>query len=97
MLPSNQAPRLMSEALGYEIDIFLSYSRRDNEPIGSRSGWVDVFHESLENWLVKRRGFENLKIWRDTAELQGNTDFDDAISERLKGTALFFVLHSAGG
>jgi len=50
---------------------------------------VDTFHEWLENWLVKRRGFADLTIWRDTTRMQGNTVFDDAIKNAVNESALF--------
>jgi hypothetical protein len=55
--------------------------------------WVDQFHESLENWLCKRRGLSGLTVWRDPA-LDGNTVFDAAIENRIKSSALFIALHS---
>jgi hypothetical protein len=78
---------------GFEYDIFISYTHRDNAPIGAGPGWVDQFHESLENWLAKRRGLSGLKIWRDP-ELDGNTEFNVAIERRLKSSAILLILHS---
>jgi TIR domain-containing protein len=83
----------MSFVPGFEFDIFISYAHNDNTPIGASPGWVDEFQESLENWLGKRRGIAGLKVWRDT-RIDGNTDFDLAIQNRLKSSALLFVLHS---
>jgi len=83
----------MSEIDGFDYDIFISYSHDDNVPLTGDQGWVDQFHEMLENWLKRRRGFSNLSIWRDK-ELQGNTRFDSAIENKINSTALFFVLHS---
>ncbi len=84
----------MSEAAGYEHDIFISYTHNDNAPIGAAPGWVDVFHESLANWLIKRRGLRNLAIWRDERRMDGNTRFNAAIENALKSSALFFALVS---
>jgi hypothetical protein len=79
---------------GFEYDIFISYTHRDNYPVVSgKPGWVDQFHESLENWLTKRRGLTELRIWRDR-ELDGNTEFNVSIENKIKGAALFLVLHS---
>src|ERR1051325_7133141 len=83
----------MAYVAGYQFDVFISYCNVDNEPIGSRRGWVEEFHEALEDWLVKRRGLKNLKIWRDP-ELKGNTRFDEAIRHRTQSSALLFVLQS---
>ena len=84
----------MAHASGYEYDIFISYSRNDNVEIGSSKGWVTGFNEDLYNSLVKLRGLKNLTIWHDDRGLDGNTDFDQAIENRLRKTALLFVLHS---
>jgi hypothetical protein len=80
---------------GFEYDIFISYTHRDNVPVVSgRPGWVDNFHESLENWLIKRRGLDRLSIWRAEGDLDGNTEFNVSIENKIKGAALFLVLHS---
>jgi TIR domain len=84
----------MAQIPGYENDIFISYSHNDNVGLWNRPGWVDIFDQSLDNWLRKRRGMANLKIWRDTRRMQGNTLFDDAIQNALKTSALFFALTS---
>lgn len=83
----------MSEVDGFDFDIFISYSHDDNYPLTGNLGWVDQFHDVLENWLQRRRGLKQLSIWRDKA-LQGNTRFDTAIENKINSTALFFVLHS---
>src|SRR5262245_27458847 len=83
----------MSFVPGFDYDIFISYSHNDNAPIGSARGWVDEFHESLENWLGRRPGSAGLKIWRDQT-LDGNTDFNLAIQNRLRSSALLLALHS---
>lgn len=84
----------MAHAKGYTNDIFISYARKDNEAIGARAGWVEVFHDSLETWLVKRRGLDNLTIWRDTEDMAGNTTYETAIEHGLEKSALFFAMHS---
>ncbi len=84
----------VSQIPGYTYDIFISYTHADNDAPGDNPGWVDTFHDWLESWLVKRRGFSELTIWRDTARMQGNTVFDDAIKNAVNDSALFFALHS---
>ena len=84
----------MAQIPGYTYDIFISYTHHDNHALRGMPGWVDTFHESLENWLVKRRGLSELKIWRDTTRMQGNTVFNEAIKNAVNTSALFFVLHS---
>jgi len=84
----------MAYVPGYNYDIFISFAHGDNDTFpGMSGGWVDQFHEQLENWLARRRDLEGLRIWRDQ-ELHGNTDFDLAIENKIDSTALFFVLHS---
>ena len=81
----------MAQIPGYDYDIFISYAHDDNDTQGESPGWVDRFHERLENWLVKQRCFHNLEIWRDK-KLHGNTEFDDAIKNRINSSALFLAL-----
>jgi hypothetical protein len=83
----------MSQIAGYDYDIFISYSHADNTPLLGKPGWVESFHQGLEDWLVKLRGFRALTLWRDD-RLLGNTAFDDAIENRIKSSALFLVLNS---
>jgi hypothetical protein len=77
---------------GFKYDIFISYAYDDNPPIGNQPGWVEQFHQFLENWLGKRRGFKQLKIWRKN--LVGNILFNEEIKEAISASALFFALHS---
>ncbi|MCP4043363.1 MAG: toll/interleukin-1 receptor domain-containing protein [Gammaproteobacteria bacterium] len=78
---------------GFEYDIFISYTHKDNVSMGSEPGWVKQFHDFLEKWLENRRGLSGLRVWRAN-ELDGNTRFDVAIEDKLKKSALFFALHS---
>jgi WD40 repeat protein len=68
---------------GFEYDIFISYAYNDNSPIGNQPGWVEQFHQFLENWLGKRRGFKQLKIWRKN--LAGNIRLWDVATGEQKG------------
>ena len=37
---------------GYANDVFISYSHIDNQPFSERErGWVDNFHENLQNFV----------------------------------------------
>lgn len=83
----------MAYVHGYDYDIFISYTHDDNYAFGDEPGWIDQFHEWLEAWLVRRRGLSDLAIWRDR-ELAGNTEFNVAIENKIRSSALFFVLHS---
>ena len=84
----------MPEASGYKHDIFISYTHDDNSPIGISPVWVDTFHESLYDWLAKRRGFKKITIWRDKKRMYGNIAFDADIEDVLKSSAFFIALHS---
>jgi len=84
----------MAQSPGYDHDIFISYAHNDNYGFGGRPGWVDVFEDWLYNWLHKRRGLADLRIWRDKKRMHGNTVFDDAIQNALDSSALFLALTS---
>lgn len=84
----------MAQSSGYDYDIFISYAHNDNYGFGERPGWVDVFEDWLFNWLNKRRGLTDLKIWRDKERMHGNTVFDDAIQNALDSSAVFLALTS---
>ena len=84
----------MAQSPGYDHDIFISYAHNDNYGFGGRPGWVDVFEDWLYNWLNKRRGLSDLRIWRDKKRMQGNTVFDDAIQNALDSSAIFLSLTS---
>ena len=84
----------MAHAPGFQNDVFISYAHNDNYGIAGSSGWVDVFEESLDNWLRKRRGLHDLRIWRDKRRMDGNTLFDQAIQEAIDTSAIFIALTS---
>lgn len=84
----------MAQSPGYDHDIFISYAHNDNYGFGGRPGWVDVFEDWLFNWLHKRRGLTDLRIWRDKERMHGNTVFDDAIQNALDSSAMFLALTS---
>ena len=79
----------------YKYDIFISYNRNDNVAIGAEKEWVEAFHEDLENWLTKRRGWSELKIWRDTRSMQNNDVIDGSIEDAVRESKLLFVLSSS--
>ena len=84
----------MAYVPGFKYDIFISFTHQDNDRLpGLEHGWIDEFHQQLENQLKKRRQLDGLRIWRDR-ELHGNTDFDIAIESKIDSVALFLVLHS---
>lgn len=83
----------MAQIPGFKYDIFISYTHNDNHSPTDAPGWVDRFHDALESQLKYRRGFSDLTIWRDK-ELDGNTEFNISIEDKIKHSALFFVLNS---
>lgn len=83
----------MAQTPGFEYDIFISYTHNDNHSPTDTPGWVDRFHAELESWLKFRRGKSKLTIWRDKA-LDGNTEFNLSIENKIKHSALLFVLNS---
>ena len=84
----------MDTALDYKYDIFISYNRNDNVAIGTETGWVETFHEDLKNWLTKRRGWSELKSWRDTSSMQNNDVIDGSIEDAVRESRLLFALNS---
>jgi hypothetical protein len=83
----------MAQVPGFEYDIFISYIHDDNHSPTAAPGWVDRFHDALESMLKYRRGLSDLTIWRDK-KLDGNTAFNNSIENKIKHSALFFVLNS---
>jgi hypothetical protein len=75
--------------LSLRNDIFISFAHLDN-----KNGWVDAFHESLENWL----GILGVsaRIWRD-GKLRGDDVFSDEILDQLKHSALLISIVSPNG
>ena len=84
----------MDPVLDYKYDIFISYNRNDNVAIGTEPGWVEAFHTDLENWLTKRRGLSELKIWRDTSSMQNNDVINGSIEDAVRQSRLLFALNS---
>lgn len=78
-----------------EIDVFISYTHVDNEPLSKEQkeeeGWISRFHHSLEKCLWKLLGRKPI-IWRDV-KLQGNDEFSDVIISKIqKAKALVAVI-----
>lgn len=80
---------------GFDYDIFISFSHRDNKPRpGQETGWVEEFVDRLKWWLGERRGLTGLEVWWDQRRLTGATELDRRIEQDLGRTALLVVLHS---
>jgi hypothetical protein len=85
----------MSLVSGYDNEIFISYSHIDNEPFGDpRGGWVDIFHEQLQNFVNVHLG-RRARVWRDQ-RLTGGEIFSDEIKQQLRSSALLVSVISPG-
>ena len=72
---------------GYTNDVFISYSHIDNEPFGDpRGGWVDIFHEQLQNFVNVHLG-RRTQVCRDTP-LSGAEVFSDESDQQLRSSAM---------
>ncbi len=78
----------------YTNDIFVSYSHIDNAPMADRRGWVDVFHEHLENFVNVHFG-RRTSVWRDP-RLEGGEIFSDEIEQQLRASAVLVSVLSPG-
>jgi TIR domain-containing protein len=79
---------------GYDNDVFISYSHIDNEPLGGAAGWVDVFHEHLQNFVNVHLG-RRTHVWRDK-RLTGAEVFSDEIEQQLRRSAVLISVVSPG-
>ncbi len=79
--------------MGFDHDIFISYSHLDNEaPFPGDPGWISFFHQVLEKRVAQLAG-KKLKIWRDP-DLKGNDIFPEKLAERVKNAAAFICVIS---
>lgn len=87
----------MAYVPGFQHDLFISYAHVDNLPrAAGEQGWVDLFEYTLRTALAQLLGrAEAFSIWRD-AKLAGNDAFDEAIADRIRGSALFLPVLSPG-
>ncbi len=80
---------------GYANDVFISYSHIDNQPFGDpRGGWVDIFHEQLQNFVNVHVG-RRTNVWRDK-RLSGAEVFSDEIDQQLRSSAVLISVVSPG-
>ena len=85
----------MSSSHSFIDDVFISYRSLDNELLDEQGkGWIDNFHERLENVLGEALGYEP-KLWRDP-RLPGNSYFADVLEERIRTTAVLISILSPG-
>jgi hypothetical protein len=72
----------MAFTQGFENDVFISYSHRDN--LAPR--WVDHFHDALLAALKRKLGDDHVVLWRD-AELNANSLFNQKIKRMIDSSA----------
>src|SRR5689334_18062259 len=86
----------MGYTAGYKYDVFISYSRLDNQDaFGKKTGWVTEFYTSLYNLLTLRTGrVGGISIWWDDTKLDGNVLFDASIEEAIKQSAVIICINS---
>ncbi|MBA3240863.1 MAG: toll/interleukin-1 receptor domain-containing protein [Acidobacteria bacterium] len=74
--------------MDYEYDLFISYAHIDDRsPFGQEKGWIDLLHERLSVLVSQALGNE-VKIWRDGHNLQGNDVLSGAIGEGVTRSLL---------
>lgn len=71
--------------MNFQKDVFISYAHLDNHG-GEKPGWVERFHERLDEVLSTRLG-HRAEIWRDQ-KLRGNDVFSDEIISQLANAAV---------
>ena len=87
----------MAYCASFEHDVFLSYARVDNLAPGQVSGWIDMFFDNLQCSLARKAGgFDKVRIWRDTRQIEGNQKFDQTIEDALNSSATILSLVSPG-
>jgi hypothetical protein len=85
---------------GFEHDIFISYARLNNKPWGNQPGWVDEFYVALDTILkenltrTKILNPNDLNIWLDTREIEGNENWDTVIEKAVRGSAVMISILS---
>jgi TIR domain/Domain of unknown function (DUF4062) len=85
----------MGPVSSYNNDVFISYSHIDNQSFGDpRGGWVDIFHEQLQNFVSVHVG-RRTKVWRDK-RLMGAEVFSDEIEQQLRSSAVLVSVISPG-
>ena len=86
----------MAYLAGFDNDVFISYTHKDNHGPGALpdAGWVTRFHLDLQRRLTEFLGV-HARIWRDK-KLRGSDDYSDEIFAQLKGSAVFLPILSPG-
>lgn len=95
--PVESSAETTSEDLGarhFDIDVVISYARRDNEPLSEQKGWVTMLNETLRRLLSQRMGRE-VQILMDQ-KLSGADDFSNQIVAQFSKTAVMVSVLSPG-
>ena len=81
---------------GFDNDVFISYTHKDNHGPGALpdAGWVTRFHLDLQQRLTELLGV-HARIWRDK-KLRGSDDYSEEIFAQLKGSTVFIPILSPG-
>lgn len=74
------------------MDIFISYTHRDNEILTDERGWVTDFHTVLERRLNQLVDFD-IQIWRDK-KLRGTDTLENELVENLNNVKLLLSVMS---
>lgn len=82
---------------GYKHDIFISYSRKNNQlPVDSKGeGWVTIFRQRIDTKLreLLDEGAD-CSVWMDERDLSRHSPFDKEIAQNLEKTALLLIILS---
>jgi hypothetical protein len=78
----------------FTYDIFISYAHLDDRsPYGDEKGWIDLLHERLTVLVSQALGAE-VRIWRDSHNLQGNDELQGAIGAGITQALLLVPIIS---
>lgn len=79
--------------MGFEYDVFISYTHLDNEPLSKdEEGWISRFHYSFNIRLAQLLGHK-AEIWWDK-EIRGNDEFSEKIISKLQKTKVLLAVIS---
>ena len=80
----------MAYALGYDHDVFVSFSRLDNQ---GEPGWVTTLVRHLDTEVRQRLGTKDLGIWIDR-DLDGNHPLTPEIMQAIRRSATILLIVS---
>ena len=85
-------------------DVFISYCHVDNIGFarqlmedGDQFGWVDIFHDALQERLDQLSGKRGaIKVWRDAKNISGNDRFTEFTEEACRRSRVLICITSPG-